>query len=109
MSKVTFTLNGKDIEAEKGAPLIGAISDHGVDIPHYCYHPGLSVAGSCRLCAVEVGQKDAEGDVKMTPKVMMSCQMHVNEGMVVNTQDAMSVTHRKEIMEFLLINHPLDC
>jgi len=47
--------------------------------------------------------------VKMTPKVMMSCQMHVNEGMVVNTQDGMSVMHRKEVMEFLLINHPLDC
>ena len=110
MSNVTITLNGNDLEVPAGARLIDVIKAHGEEeVPHYCYHPGLSIAGSCRLCAVEVGNKDAEGNVKMMPKVMMSCQMNVSDGMIVNTHDDRSKQHRKEIMEFLLINHPLDC
>ncbi len=110
MSKVTVTINGQDVEAEAGRQLIDVIKENvKEEVPHYCYHPGLSVAASCRLCAVEAGSKDADGNVKMFPKVMMSCQMKVTDNMVVNTHTDKSKQHRKEIMEFLLINHPLDC
>lgn len=109
MVKVTITINGREVEAEAGAPLIGVLRGHDAGVPHYCYHEGLSVAGSCRLCAVESGMKDKEGIVRMMPKVMMSCQMTAAEGMVIVTDSDLVKQHRREIMEFLLIHHPLDC
>jgi NADH-quinone oxidoreductase subunit G len=109
MEKVTININGQDVEVEAGAPLVGVLQNNDAGVPHYCYHEGLSVAGSCRLCAIGFGTKDKEGQVRMMPKMMMSCQMTASEGMVIETQSETVKQHRKEIMEFLLINHPLDC
>ncbi|MCH9021609.1 MAG: (2Fe-2S)-binding protein [Planctomycetes bacterium] len=109
MSQVKITLNGKEIEAAAGSCLIEAAKVAGCEIPYYCYHEALSIAGSCRLCAVEVGQRDEAGDVKMGAKLLMSCELTVREGMVVETESEKVILHRKENMEFLLINHPLDC
>ena len=109
MSEITITVNGQEVKAQPGQRVIEAIKTL-EDVPHYCYHPGLSVAASCRLCAVELGQKDPEtGEEKMIPKMMMSCEAVVRDGLVVKTQTQKVLSHREEIMAYLLSNHPLDC
>ena len=74
--KVTISINGKEVEAQEGMPLLQAGIDAGVEVPHFCYHPGIGVEGSCRLCLVEV---------KGAPKLMTSCTVPVKEGMEVST------------------------
>ena len=73
----TLKIDGKEITVEKGTTVLQAALDHGIDIPHYCYHPSLSIAGSCRLCLVEV-----EG----MPKLVPSCATQAADGMVVTTK-----------------------
>ena len=107
--KVTITFNGKKLKVDPGEMVLTAVEKHGYEIPHYCFHEALSVAGSCRLCAVEVGYPDKEGNVKMMSPLVMSCQTPVREGMVVVSDSEKVTQHRKAVMEFLLINHPLDC
>lgn len=80
--------------------IITACHDNGIDVPHYCYHPGLSIPASCRICLVEV-----EG----VPKLVPACQTPVRDGMVVHTRSTKAVANQKQVMEYLLINHPLDC
>ncbi len=80
--------------------ILQACLDAGQALPHYCYHPGLSIPASCRICLVEV-----EGIPKMVP----SCQTPVRDGMVVHSKSPKSVANQKQVMEYLLINHPLDC
>jgi NADH-quinone oxidoreductase subunit G len=80
--------------------VLQACLDAGLQIPHYCYHPGLSIVASCRICLVEV-----EG----LPKLVPSCQTPVRDGMVVYSNSPKSIANQKAVMEFLLINHPLDC
>ena len=109
MSDITIILNGQEIKTKPGQRVIEVIKDV-EEVPHYCYHPGLSIAASCRLCAVELGQKDPEtGEEKMIPKMMMSCEAVVRDHMVIKTTTEKVKTHREEIMAYLLINHPLDC
>ena len=69
-------------------------------LPYYCYHPGLSIPASCRICLVEV-----EG----IPKLVPSCQTPVRDGMVVHSKSTKAIANQKQVMEYLLINHPLDC
>jgi NADH-quinone oxidoreductase subunit G len=95
-----LTIDGKEIEVEDGLNLIEAASRIGVDIPHFCYHPALSVVAQCRQCLVEV-----EG----VPKVMPACNTYVREGLIVKTDSERAVEARKATVEFTLINHPLDC
>ncbi len=110
MEKVTITFNDRPIETERGTNVLKAVLDAGFEIPHYCYHPGLSVAGSCRLCAVEVGQIDKNsGKVTMSPKLVMSCKTTAYDGLIVRSDTEKVIRHQKAIMEFLLIHHPLDC
>lgn len=109
MEKVTFTFNDHTIEAIKGQTVLQAVTDAGYEIPHYCYHPGLPPEGSCRLCAVETGKIDKDGQVSMSPKLEMSCKINVTEGQIVRTDTEKVRNHQKAVMEFLLINHPLDC
>lgn len=99
---VTLTIDGKTLQVAKGTNLIEAAKQAGVDVPYYCYHPHLSIAGNCRMCQVEV---------KGRPKLEIGCNTMVQEGMEVLTQvtservkDAQAAT-----LEFILINHPLDC
>jgi NADH-quinone oxidoreductase subunit G len=95
-----ITVDGKSIEAKQGQMVLQACNDAGVEIPQYCYHPGLSIVASCRICLVEV-----EG----IPKLVPACQTPVRDGMVVAAKSSKAVANEKQVMEYLLINHPLDC
>ncbi len=96
-------IDGVEIEADPKQPLIRACHDNGVDVPMYCYHPGLSPVGSCRICQVEVKQGE------MPPRIMVACKTPVAEGMIVDTRAPKAHAARRECLEFLLKNHPLDC
>ncbi len=97
----TVTINGRTVEVAAGTNLIEAALRVGVQIPHYCYHPRLSVVGQCRMCVVRV-----EG----MPKLQTACSTTVvKDGMVVRTDTPDVVEGQRSVMEFLLINHPLDC
>lgn len=98
MPKVT--IDGKEVEVPKGTRVIEAAKQCGVDVPFYCYHPGLSVAGNCRMCLVEI---------EKMPKLQIACHMQVQDGMVVRTNTEKILKTRQHILEFLLVNHPLDC
>jgi len=100
--KDTFTVlfDGRSVEVPKNINLIDAGKLAGVDIPHFCYHPRLSVVGQCRMCLVEI-----EG----IPKIQAACTVPLKEGLSVKTQTEKVRRSRAATMEFLLINHPLDC
>jgi NADH-quinone oxidoreductase subunit G len=95
-----LTVDGKQIEVEPGLTLLQACEIAGAEIPRFCYHERLSIAGNCRMCLVEM---------EKSPKPVASCAMPVGEGMVVYTKGPKVEKMRKGVMEFLLINHPLDC
>jgi NADH-quinone oxidoreductase subunit G len=81
----------------------------GVEIPHYCWHPTLSVVASCRMCLVEVGQKKPDGTVAMQPKLIPGCQTPVTDGMVIVSDSDRVKAAQRATLEYLLLNHPLDC
>ena len=121
-STVTINLNGNDVDVPSGINLVEAASMHGIEVPHYCYHPKLSVAGNCRMCLVEMGTPlrdrasgepvlDENGIQKIgwVPKPVIGCGTNVSNGMHVKTGSSMVNESREGIMEFLLVNHPLDC
>jgi NADH-quinone oxidoreductase subunit G len=95
-----LTIDGKEVEVAPGTNLIEAARQAGVEVPHYCYHPGLSIAGQCRLCMV---------DIEKNPRPQIGCNTQAADGMVVHTQTERVLETRKSIMEFHLVNHPLDC
>src|SRR5690606_37559845 len=95
-----FILDGKEIEFTQGETIIQAAKRDGIDIPHFCWHPSLSVSGNCRVCLVEI---------EKMPKLMIACSTLAAEGMVVHTNSQKALAARNAVMEFLLINHPLDC
>ncbi len=97
---INLTIDGVPVAAPPGTLLIEAAKQAGVLIPHYCYHPGLPVAGVCRMCLVEV---------EKAPKLQIACATPVAEGMVVRTQTEAARKGRTGVLELLLINHPLDC
>ena len=98
MAKIT--IDGKLLEVDPKQTIIQAALDNGLIIPHFCWHPRLSVAGNCRICLVEV---------EKMPKLVIACATQVADGMVVKTNSSRAVKARQAVMEFLLINHPLDC
>jgi NADH-quinone oxidoreductase subunit G len=100
MDTVTLTIDGRQITAEKGKTVLQAAIESGIKIPYYCYHPGLAIDGSCRVCIVKI---------EKMPKLQTSCSTTVAAGMVVSTQTPDVVEARASVFEFLLINHPLDC
>ena len=93
-------INGKEIEFEKGMTVLQACELAGAEIPRFCYHEKLSIAGNCRMCLVEL---------EKSPKPIASCAMPAAEGMNIKTNTAFVEKARKGVMEFLLANHPLDC
>ncbi len=95
-----FILDGIEIEFTQGQTIIEAAAAHGIDIPHFCWHPSLSISGNCRMCLVEIDKM---------PKLMIACSTVAAEGMVVHTQSPKTIEARNAVMEFFLINHPLDC
>src|SRR6266496_5302430 len=97
---ITLTIDGVPVSVAKGTLVIEAAKQAGVLVPHYCYHPGLPVAGVCRMCLVKV---------EKAPKLQIACATQVTEGMVVHTQHPEAKSARMGVLELLLINHPLDC
>ncbi len=99
---VTVTIDGEQIQVPKGTNIIEAAKQAGIEIPHYCYHPGLSVAGNCRMCQVQV-----EG----MPKLAIGCNLTATDGLIVRTHHTSEEVEEAQAatLEFLLINHPLDC
>jgi NADH-quinone oxidoreductase subunit G len=95
-----FILDGKSVPCQDRQMILQACLDAGHELPHYCYHAGLSIPANCRICLVEV-----EGISKLVP----SCQTPVRDGMVVHSRSPKAVANQKQVMEYLLINHPLDC
>lgn len=108
---LTVTIDGVEVEVPRGTLIIRAAEQAGIEIPRFCDHPLLKPAGACRQCLVDVAMPDREGNVRPMPKPQASCTMEVGPGMVVNTQQTSEVADKAQqgIMEFLLINHPLDC
>lgn len=97
---LTITIDGKQNQVPKGATIIQACEMAGVEIPRFCYHERLSIAGNCRMCLVEV---------ERSPKLVASCAMPAADGMVVKTTTDKVKKAREGVLEFLLLNHPLDC
>jgi len=95
-----LTIDGKVIEVPPGTNLIEAARMLGIEVPHYCYHPGLPIAGACRLCMV---------DIEKVPRPQIACNTVATDGMVVLTQTPRVLETRRSVMEWHLINHPLDC
>lgn len=98
MAKIT--IDEYVLEVDPNLTIIQAAAQNGIHIPHFCWHPKLSVAGNCRICLVEV---------EKMPKLVIACATQVSDGMVVKTKSQKVVQARNAVMEFLLINHPLDC
>jgi NADH-quinone oxidoreductase subunit G len=97
---INLIVDGVPVSVAPGTLVIEAAKQAGVLVPHYCYHPGLAVAGVCRMCLVEV---------EKAPKLQIACATTVTEGMVVKTQTSQAKDARQGVLELLLINHPLDC
>jgi len=95
-----LTVNGTEVEVEDGATVLQACEEAGVEVPRFCYHDRLSIAGNCRMCLV---------DMERAPKPVASCAMPAGEGMVISTETDRVKQAREGVMEFLLVNHPLDC
>jgi len=97
---VTITVDGQEVQARKGAMLIEVTDAQNIKVPRFCYHKKLAVAANCRMCLVEV---------EKAPKPLPACATPVMDGMIVHTQSKYAKDAQKSVMEFLLINHPLDC
>lgn len=121
---ITINIDGKDVDVPKGTNVIEAVklAGKGKEVPHYCYHPKLSVAGNCRMCLVEMGmpmRDRASGDpvldengvqkIGWMPKPTIGCATNASPGMHIRTASPMVAEARNGVTEFLLINHPLDC
>ena len=98
MAKIT--INGKIFDVNPELTVIQAAAQNGIEIPHFCWHPKLTVSGNCRMCLVEI---------EKMPKLAIACSTRVADGMIVKTDSERVIKARQAVMEFLLINHPLDC
>lgn len=97
---ITITIDGKEIQTEPSKTIIEAAFENGVYIPHFCWHPALSISGNCRMCLVEI---------EKMPKQVIACSTRCMDGMVVHVNSEKAIEAREAVMEFILINHPLDC
>jgi NADH-quinone oxidoreductase subunit G len=100
METVKVTIDGRELTVPKGKTVLEAAIENGIELPYYCFHPGLGVDGSCRVCIVKI---------EKMPKLQTSCSTLCTEGMIVHTKTPDVVDARAGVFEFLLINHPLDC
>jgi NADH-quinone oxidoreductase subunit G len=100
METVTLTIDGRPITVAKGKTVLQASIEAGISVPYYCYHPALGIDGSCRVCIVKI---------EKMPKLQTSCSTVCADGMVVSTRDPETTEARAGVLEFLLVNHPLDC
>src|SRR4030095_3960273 len=100
METVSLTIDGQQVAVQKGKTVLQAAIEAGISVPYYCFHPGLTVDGSCRVCIVKI---------EKMPKLQTSCSTTCTDGMVVSTRDPETTAARAGVLEFLLVNHPLDC
>src|ERR1051325_3967604 len=98
MAKVT--IDGHEADYGDNPTIIRAAERMGIEIPHYCWHPGLTIAGNCRMCLVEI---------EKVPKLQIACNSRVTEGMVAHTAHEGVKRAQQSVLEFLLVNHPIDC
>lgn len=106
---VKVTINDVEIDVPKGELVVEAVKRLGLEIPVFCYHPRMKPVGMCRMCLVEIGFKQPDGSVRKMPKPQAGCSLPVSDGMVVYTDTEAVQRDRKGVLEFLLVNHPLDC
>ncbi len=106
----TITIDGKPVECRDGIPVLQAALEAGWDVPHYCYHPGLSIVASCRLCLMEIKLPHPQTrEMGWAPKLFPSCQTPVKDGMEVRFDSPGVRNNQRHCMEYYLLNHPLDC
>ena len=120
---ITVNVDGRDVSVPKGTNVIEAARQVGVDVPYYCYHPKLSISGNCRMCLVEIGMPAVDPATKAPimdpatgkqrinwiPRPQIGCATNASPGLHVRTQTPQIKDCREGVMEFLLVNHPLDC
>ncbi len=105
-----ITINGTAYEFNKGEKILQVALRHDVEIPHYCYHPSMSIPASCRICLAEVAMPNPKsGKLETMGQLKPTCQTDCSDGMVVTTDSPRSIANQKSVMELLLINHPVDC
>lgn len=106
---VNIVINDVDIAVPKGELIVESVKRLGLEIPIFCYHSRMKPVGMCRMCLVEVGFKKPDGTIGKMPKPQAACTLPASEGMVIFTDTEMVHRDRKGVLEFLLVNHPLDC
>jgi len=106
---VTITINDIEIQVPKDELIVESVKRLGLDVPIFCYHPRMKPVGMCRMCLVEVGFKQPDGTVRKMPKPQAACTLPAGDNMVIYTDTESIHRDRKGVLEFLLINHPLDC
>jgi NADH-quinone oxidoreductase subunit G len=105
-----ITINGKPMEFQKGQTILQVALANEEEIPHYCYHDSLSIPANCRICLAEIWQPNPKtGKLESTGRLSPTCHTHAAEGMVVYTDSDKAKANQKAVMEYLLINHPVDC
>jgi NADH-quinone oxidoreductase subunit G len=103
-------IDGKPVECRENIPVLQAALEAGCDVPHYCYHPGLSIVASCRLCLMEMKMPHPQTkELEWSPKLVPSCQTMVKDGLEVRFESPGVLANQQHVMEYYLINHPLDC
>lgn len=107
--EVTISINDLEVQVPKGELIVESVKRLGLEIPIFCYHPRMKPVGMCRMCLIEVGFKQPDGSVRMMPKPQTGCSLPASDGMVIFTDTERVHRDRKGVLEFLLINHPLDC
>ncbi len=120
--RIPIYVDGEELKVDPGTNLIDAVALAGKEVPHYCYHPKLSVVGNCRMCLVEMGmpgrdratgepmlEEDGSPKIMWVPKPVIACATNAAPGMHVRTESDLVKECREGVMEFLLVNHPLDC
>ncbi len=107
----SITINGTVCEFEAGQTILQIANANAIEIPQYCYHDGLSIVASCRICLAEVWGPNPRNDNKLEPipKLLPACQTPAGDGQIVYTDSPKAMANQKAVMEYLLINHPLDC
>jgi NADH-quinone oxidoreductase subunit G len=103
------TINGRSFEFSKGERILEVALRNDVTIPHYCYHPAMSIPANCRICLAEVAAPNRTGALETMPQLKATCHTECTDGMVVSTETPRAIANQKAVMEFLLINHPVDC
>jgi len=107
----TITINGKPLPFKPGQTILQVALENEIEIPHYCYHPGLSIVANCRICLAEVWAPNPRNNnaLEPMPKLVPTCQTTCGDGQVVHIDSPKAIANQKSVMEYLLINHPVDC